>query len=147
MKQFSRFTKELQLKYWITVCLDWAIMYLPIIIYIVIVVVGDEATPTGRVALAACVMVALILAFLNAMTKVKLRCPIWIILIGLYVAFSKMLLPLVIIMAVATVMDDFLFAPLITHYRQKLSASKVYDERKREEKQEELVNATEENNA
>lgn len=129
----SSYTKTLRLKYWLFVGLDWAILYLPIIIYILIVALGNDAKTIGRVALASCVMIALILGAFNVMTKVKLRCPIWIVLIGLYIAVQQLLLPLVIIMAAATVLDDFCFAPLITHYRIKLNASKVYDERKLEE--------------
>lgn len=46
---------------------------------------------------------------------------------------KEYLLPLIIILAVTSIMDDFLFTPLIQHYKAQLEASKVYDARKAEE--------------
>lgn len=131
----SEYTKITRIKYWIAVGIDWALLYLPIAIYVIMVAADTEGGAGGKVAVVACLMIAAVVALMNAITKVRLRCPIWIVLIGLYIAINNMLLPLIIIMAVATILDDFLFAPLITHYRAKLISCKTYDEMKAREQE------------
>ena len=70
-----------------------------------------------------------ILTVFNVIAQKKLRCPIWIMLIGLYVAIRDYLLPLVIILAITSILDDLLFTPLIHYYYTKTVASKTIDQR------------------
>lgn len=128
-KSLSSHTKLIQTKYWMLVFFDVVCLYLPLIIYLIIAVANSETPVSARIALVACIMISGVLALLNAMTKVKLRSPRWIILVGLYIAVQEMLLPLIIIMGVTTIADDFFFGPLITHYRTTLIASKTFDAR------------------
>lgn len=128
----SEFTKMTRIKLWIYRLLDWLCLFTPVIIYVCIALFGNGVA-SQKVALVSCVVIAAILTLFNIIAQKRLRCPIWIILIGLYVAMKEYLLPLVIILAVTSIMDDLLFTPLIQHYKAKLEASKVYDERKQEE--------------
>ena len=50
-------------------------------------------------------------------------------LIGLFVAIKEYLLPLIIILAITSVLDDLVFTPLITYYKTKLISNKAMDER------------------
>lgn len=133
MAKSSEYTKTVRAKLWLYRILDWLILFLPLVVYAVIAYASDSVTTFRKVALSACLVVALVLTLFNVIAQKRLRCTIWIILIGLYVAIQKWLLPLVIILAVVSILDDLLFTPLVAHYKAKLEASKVYDERKEEE--------------
>ena len=65
-------------------------------------------------------------------------CPVWILLIGLYVAIKEYLLPLVIILAVTSVLDDLVFSPLINHYSVRAKSSKLIDDRMGDNVREEI---------
>lgn len=124
----SKFTKECRFKLWLFRILDWICLALPVIVYIIIALSGG-ALVAQKVAVVATTMVAIILTVFNIIAQKRLRCPIWIILIGLYIAIQKYLMPLIIILAVTSVLDDLVFTPLISYYRTKLIANKAMDER------------------
>jgi len=81
-------------------------------------------------------MVAIILTVFNIVAQKRLRCPIWIMLIGLFVAIKEYLLPLIIILAITSILDDLVFTPLITYYKTKLISNKAMDERLPDEEDE-----------
>ena len=122
-------TKECRVKLWLYRILDWICLFMPLIIYIGIALASNEAIVAQKVAVVSTTMVALILSVFNVISQKKLRCPIWIILIGLFVAIRDYLMPLIIILAVTSVLDDLVFAPIISYYRTKLIANKAIDER------------------
>lgn len=125
----SNYTKVCRAKLWLYRSLDLIILFAPVIVYTIIALTKDGVTVPGRVAVVGSVCIALILSLFNIIAQKRLRCPIWIILIGLYVAIKEILLPLIIILAVVTVIDDLLLTPLITYYRTKLISNKTIDER------------------
>lgn len=131
----SKFTKECRFKLWLFRILDWICLALPVIVYIIMALSGG-ALVAQKVAVVATTMVAIILTVFNIVAQKRLRCPIWIILIGLYIAIQKYLMPLIIILAVTSVLDDLVFTPLISYYRTKLIANKAMDERLPDEAEE-----------
>ena len=131
----SKYTKECRFKLWLFRILDWVCLALPVIVYIIIALSGG-ALVAQKVAVVATTMVAIILTVFNIIAQKRLRCPIWIILIGLYIAIQKYLMPLIIILAVTSVLDDLVFTPLISYYRTKLIANKAMDERLPDEPEE-----------
>ena len=131
----SKYTKECRFKLWLFRILDWVCLALPVIVYIIMALSGG-ALVAQKVAVVATTMVAIILTVFNIISQKRLRCPIWIILIGLYIAIQKYLMPLIIILAVTSVLDDLVFTPLISYYRTKLIANKAMDERLPDEAEE-----------
>ena len=125
----SNYTKVCRAKLWLYRSLDLIILFAPVIVYTIIALTKDGVTVPGRVAVVGSVCIALILSLFNIIAQKRLRCPIWIILIGLYVAIKEILLPLIIILAIVTVIDDLILTPLITYYRTKLISNKTIDER------------------
>ena len=125
----SKFTKECRFKLWLFRILDWVCLFMPLIIYIGIALSSGEAIVAQKVAVVSTTMVALILSIFNVISQKRLRCPIWIILIGLFVAVRDYLMPLIIILAITSVLDDLVFTPLIAYYKTKLIANKAMDER------------------
>ena len=124
----SKYTKHTRAWLWTYRILDLLILLLPIVIYIGFAYADGTALTHEKVALTGCISIALILTLFNILTKRHLRSPIWILLIGLYCIVDN-LLPLVITLASATVADEFILTPLISHYRTKLVADKAIDRR------------------
>lgn len=129
----SEFTKQTRIKLWLYRIMDWCFLFLPVFVYVIMALADGGVTTTGKVSVVSTVMIALILSVFNILRQKAFRAPIWIALIGLYVAFKEWLLPLIIILAVATTMDDLLFKPLIGYYKGKLISSKTIDEREEAE--------------
>lgn len=125
----SEFTKVTRIKLWLTRILDWTFLFAPVFVYIGVAFFNDGVTTVAKASLATCIVIALVLTIINVVAQKRLRCPIWIILIGLYLAVKNWLLPLIVILAVTSIMDDLLFTPLIAHYKMKLEAHKAIDER------------------
>lgn len=125
----SQFTKNCRAKLWLFRILDWVCLAAPLIIYVIIALCNDGIKVGYKVAVVSTAMVAIILTIFNVIAQKKLRCPIWIMLIGLYVAIRDYLLPLVIILAITSILDDLVFTPLIHYYYTKTVASKTIDQR------------------
>lgn len=98
-------------------------------VYIAIALVNPGVIVVEKMVLLSSITVALILTGFNFVSKRNLRSPLWIVVLGLYFAIGQYLMPLIIILAVVSLLDDVIFRPLIGHYRVKLIASKTIDER------------------
>ena len=131
----SAFTKSCRKKLWFFRILDWLCLSLPLLIYLVIALENDGIKVSQKVAVVGTLIVAIILTILNVIGQKRLRCPIWIILIGLFIAIRDQLLPLVIILAIVSVLDDLVFTPVISYYHTKTIASKTIDQRLEAEKE------------
>ena len=131
----SAFTKSCRKKLWFFRILDWVCLSLPLLIYLVIALENDGIKVSQKVAVVGTLIVAIILTILNVIGQKRLRCPIWIILIGLFIAIRDQLLPLVIILAIVSVLDDLVFTPVISYYHTKTIASKTIDQRLEAEKE------------
>lgn len=128
MKKESKYTKDSRFKLWLFRILDGICLVAPLLVYVIIALCGG-AVVAAKVAVVSTVMIAIILTVFNIIAQKRLRCPIWIMLIGLFVAIKEYLLPLIIILAITSILDDLVFTPLITYYKTKLISNKAMDER------------------
>lgn len=128
----SKHTKRARAKLWILRLLDWALLFTPLLVYICIALGNGGVTTPAKVGVVGTVAVAAIITIFNILAKKSLRSPIWIILIGLFVAIKNWLMPLIIITAIATVLDEFVFEPLITKTQTELISNKAIDKRSEE---------------
>lgn len=135
MKKESKYTKDSRFKLWLFRILDGICLVAPLLVYVIIALCGG-AVVAAKVAVVSTVMVAIILTVFNIIAQKRLRCPIWIMLIGLFVAIKEYLLPLIIILAITSILDDLVFTPLITYYKTKLISNKAMDERLPEDEDE-----------
>lgn len=87
-----------------------------------------EGTPASKVTLGVCFTTALILTIINVVFKYHMRSTIWILIIGLYVAVDN-IIPLLIILAITTILDEFILTPLSRHYKTKYTINKEIDKR------------------
>ena len=125
----SKFTKSCRRKLWLFRALDIICLVAPLLIYVIIALVNQDALVVQKVAVVSTAMIAIMMTAFNVIAQKNLRCPIWIILIGLFVAIRDYLMPLIIILAITSVLDDLVFTPLIGYYRTKLISNKAMDER------------------
>ena len=104
------------------------VTFTPLVVYIVKGFINNECGKTNKVFLSFTILVALIITLTNILYKYHLRSPIFIIILGIYKALNN-ILPLIIIMSIAIVLDEFIFAPAARSAKQKLIINKEIDER------------------
>ena len=125
----SKFTKKSRTLLWTWRIIDWMCLFAPLLVYLVIGLASNSVTTGAKVSLVAMLLLALVLTAINVIAQKHLRCPIWVLLIGLYIAMDRYLMPLIIILAITSVLDDLVFTPLIHYYYTQTVASKTIDKR------------------
>ena len=117
-------TKKYKTKLNICRLLSFTITVLPVIIY---TIKGFMDGSIGeKVSLGICVILALIFMLINVMFKYHIRSTLWVLLIGIYVCIDN-IIPLLIIMASTTIIDEFVLVPLINKYKNKYIINKEID--------------------
>lgn len=98
----------------------------PITIYIIIAFVNG--TIGEKVSLGICLVTVLIFTIINILLKHRIRCTIWILLLGIHACVAN-IKTLLIIMAITTAIDEFIFEPLAKKYKNKYIINKEIDKR------------------
>lgn len=73
-------------------------------------------------------VIAAVLFVINILFKFHIRSTIWILVLGIYFCLDN-ILPLIFMVAVGNILDEFLFTPLHKHYKSKASINKEIDKR------------------
>lgn len=81
-----------------------------------------------KLALGGLATMAIILTLFNAIMKANLRSPIWLLLIGIFLVLEN-ILPLIIFIAVGTILDEFVLSPLARRYRNLYTINNEIDKR------------------
>lgn len=129
----SKYTSKCRRNLWFIRILDLLLLLTPIIVYIVMALASEGVIVQEKIAVVSTVMIAVVLTMFNIIAQKHLRCPIWIILIGLFAAMKEILMPLVVLLAASSVLDELVFSPLISYLKTKLIASKTIDARMKKE--------------
>ena len=119
-------TKKYKKMYICSKVLSALIVILPIIIYTILGFI--QGAIRSKVVLGACLTIALIFVIINVIAKHKIRSTIWIILIGLYMACNN-IIPLLIIISISTIIDEFILEPLCKKYKEKYIINNEIDKR------------------
>lgn len=123
-------TKKYKIKLNICRLLSFTLTVLPVIIYTIMGFI--DGTIGEKVSLGICVILALIFMLINVMFKYHIRSTLWVLLIGIYVCIDN-IIPLLIIMAATTIIDEFVLVPLINKYKNKYIINKEIDLRGKNE--------------
>ena len=123
-------TKKYKIKLNICRLLSFTLTVLPVIIYTIMGFM--DGTIGEKVSLGICVILALIFVLINIMFKYHIRSTLWVLLIGIYVCIDN-IIPLLIIMAATTIIDEFVLVPLINKYKNKYIINKEIDLRGKNE--------------
>lgn len=109
-------TKKYKIKLNICRLLSFTLTVLPVIIYAIMGFI--DGSIGEKVSLGICVILALIFMLINVMFKYHIRSTLWVLLIGIYMCIDN-IIPLLIIMATTTIIDEFVLVPLINKYKNK----------------------------
>ena len=119
-------TKEYRREKWLLLILSILCNLLPIAIYtikaFIVAGIGQKIT------LGVCLTLALLFVLINIITKHRIRSTLWILLIGIYVCLDH-IQSLLIIMAITTIIDEFILEPAYKRVKNKYIINKEIDKR------------------
>lgn len=110
----SKVTKKYKTLYRLFHLASIVVLVAPLIYYLVIAVMNADTVQ--KVSLGIMFSMACVLTVLNIAFKKHYRSTIWILLLGIFMCLQE-ILPLVIMLAVATILDEFIFTPLYLKYK------------------------------
>ena len=125
----SNVSRDLKKKTLIFHFLSILLTFLPITIWFCIAL--SKSTEVTRVTLGLSLCIAMILTLANTLLKFSIRSTVWILLIGIY-ACLKNITALLVIIAVCTVIDEFIVHPLSKHFKNRYIINKEIDKRQGE---------------
>lgn len=123
----SKLTKKYKRLYHIFSVISMLIMFLPLFVFICKGYAEAESV-TRKAGLTCCISLALILTFLNIILKYSIRSTIWILLLGVYACLDNILV-LILLIAISTIIDEFLLTPLKKSFKSKYTINKEIDKR------------------
>lgn len=98
----------------------------PILVY---VIMGFcEAEVKQKLTLGLTVFIALILLIVNTIMKYHIRSTLWVLVLGIYFCLDN-ILPLLLCVAIGTILDEFIFTPLHKSYKSKAKINLEIDRR------------------
>lgn len=117
-------------KYTRLACLFWLLtfmcVYAPLISYAVAAFVNAEVEQKATLGIT--LVVAAILTAINVIAKYHIRSTLWIVLLGIYYCMKE-IMPLLLIIAIGTILDEFVFTPLYKSYKNKARINREIDKR------------------
>lgn len=87
-----------------------------------------QGETTEKFTLGITFVIACILFVINILFKFHIRSTIWIIVIGVYLCIDN-ILPLILVLAVGNILDEFVFTPLHKRFKNKAIINKEIDKR------------------
>ena len=119
-------TKEYRREKWLLLILSILCNLLPIAIYtikaFIVAGIGQKVT------LGVCLTLSLLFVLINFITKHRIRSTLWILLIGIYICLDH-IQSLLIIMAITTIIDEFILEPAYKRVKNKYIINKEIDKR------------------
>ena len=100
----------------------------PLITYVIMGLIDNTIHRGDKLFLGGMVICALILVTINTLFKYHLRSPLFLMLLGVYFALGN-ILPLIIILSIGVVLDEFILSPLATKYKTLTTINKEIDKR------------------
>lgn len=102
------------------------LLIVPILVYAII---GFSRGEIGeKFTMGMCLLISFIFVLINALFKANIRSTLWILLIGIHICIDN-ITTLLFIMAITTMLDEFLVTPLAKHYAQKYTINVEIDKR------------------
>ena len=121
----SNRTRNAKRGLWICRILSVLVTLLPVIYY---VIKGLSDGSVGSRQKGCMVCLAIMLYIINVLMKYSIRSTVWILLLGVYVCLED-ILPLILMLAIGTIIDEFVLSPLKKHYASVYCVNKEIDRR------------------
>lgn len=107
-------------------CLSLIVLIGPLAYYMVVGFIEGETVE--KVTLGMTFIAAGILTVINVLFKYHIRSTIWILVLGIYFCLDS-ILPLICMIAVGTILDEFILTPLHKKYKNKAIINREIDRR------------------
>ena len=120
-------TKKAKRMLLITRLLHVLCFWCPLCVYTVMAFIQGTAL-VDKITLSCTLLIVLVLSLVSLVNKIALRSKLWVLLIGLWFCLDAFMTPLIII-AVTQVIDELIFSPLVTYYKEKVHINKELDKR------------------
>ena len=122
----STATKRCSRLFWLFFILSIAANGFPIAFYVIKAFAQGE--PYEKLTLGLLATVAIVLGALNILFKKRLRSVVWLLILGIYVAIDN-ILPLLIMIGICTIVDEFILTPLYKKFTTDKNTNKQIDKR------------------
>lgn len=122
----SDITKKYTILYRLFFSLSIMALIVPILVYSIIGFV--DGTVKEKLTLGITLVVAIMLTIINLIFKFHIRSVIWIIVLGIYFCIDN-IMPLLLTVAISTILDEFILTPLYKNYRAKAKINREIDKR------------------
>ena len=98
----------------------------PLLVYFILSFA--RATVVNKLVVGSTLALVLVLTLINLIGKYKLRSPLFLLLIGIYVGLGNILTPLYIT-TIGVVLDEFIFSPCAAKYKDLYTINHTMDKR------------------
>lgn len=122
----SRETRKYKALSTLFLALSILLMVAPIAYYSIQGFIQGETTE--KFTLGITFVIACILFVINIMFKFHIKSTIWILVLGIYFCLDN-ILPMIFILAIGNILDEFVFTPLHKHFKNKAIINKEIDKR------------------
>ena len=119
-------TKKAKSKYILFKTLSMCLIFMPLLVYVILAFIEGE--PMEKFTMGCMVTVALVFVMLNVIMKYNIRSTVWVLILGIYLCLDN-ITPLLIIMAVSTILDEFVVSKLANKYKGQFIINKEIDKR------------------
>ena len=117
-------TKKAKNRYILFKTLSICLTFLPLIVYVIMAFI--KGAPLQKFTMGCMVTLALIFVMLNVIMKYNIRSTVWVLILGIYLCLDN-ITPLLIIMAVSTILDEFVVSKLAIKYKNQFTINKEID--------------------
>lgn len=87
-----------------------------------------QGETTEKFTLGITFVIACILFVINILFKFHIKSTIWILVLGIYFCLDN-ILPMIFMLAIGNILDEFVFTPLYKRYKNKATINKEIDKR------------------
>ena len=119
-------TKKYKIYTVLLTILSFILLVVPIVVFSIIAFINGE--PHEKLTLGCALTVSLILVLINALFKYHIRSTLWIAILGIYYCMDN-ILPLLLIIAISTILDEFVITPLKKKYKLQYTINNQFDKR------------------
>ena len=102
------------------------VLVAPLAYYTIYGFINGETTE--KLTLGITFVIACILLVINVLFKYHIRSTIWILVLGIYFCIDS-IMPLLLMVAIGTILDEFVLTPLYKSYHNKCTINKEIDKR------------------
>lgn len=122
----SDVTKGYKTKYKSLSLLSFILTIGPLIAFTILAFINGEVHE--KLVLGCTVAIALILLIVNVVMKYHIRSTLWILVLGIYTCLDN-IMPLLLTVAIVTILDEFILHPLAKKYKNLFTINNEIDKR------------------